>query len=182
MSANNQPGVPMLLPEWLERAQIKYINPLMAPIARFLPSFATVTHYGRTSGTKYETTVNAFRKGNVVSIALIHGKTNWTKNVIAAAWSRHHAVRRQADPCGQPPHRGAGPGRSRPDTRHASGEQARRRLRGRHRTVSRYSRRHTLVRELHVQTDVEHPCGVGQCPNRKVVDTCLGVRSGGFQG
>ncbi|WP_079627740.1 nitroreductase family deazaflavin-dependent oxidoreductase [Mycobacteroides abscessus] len=74
----------MLLPEWLERAQIKYINPLMAPIARFLPSFATVTHYGRTSGTKYETTVNAFRKGNVVSIALIHGKTNWTKNVIAA--------------------------------------------------------------------------------------------------
>lgn len=84
MSANNQPGVPMLLPEWLERAQIKYINPLMAPIARFLPSFATVTHYGRTSGTKYETTVNAFRKGNVVSIALIHGKTNWTKNVIAA--------------------------------------------------------------------------------------------------
>lgn len=85
MSANNQPGVPMLLPEWLERAQIKYINPLMAPIARFLPSFATVTHYGRTSGTKYETTVNAFRKGNVVSIALIHGKTNWTKNVIAAS-------------------------------------------------------------------------------------------------
>ncbi|WP_079620096.1 nitroreductase family deazaflavin-dependent oxidoreductase [Mycobacteroides abscessus] len=74
----------MLLPEWLERAQIKYINPLMAPIAWFLPSFATVTHYGRTSGTKYETTVNAFRKGNVVSIALIHGKTNWTKNVIAA--------------------------------------------------------------------------------------------------
>ncbi|WP_079615027.1 nitroreductase family deazaflavin-dependent oxidoreductase [Mycobacteroides abscessus] len=74
----------MLLPEWLERAQIKYINPLIAPIARFLPSFATVTHYGRTSGTKYETTVNAFRKGNVVSIALIHGKTIWTKNVIAA--------------------------------------------------------------------------------------------------
>ena len=84
MSANNQPGVPMLLPEWLERAQIRFINPLVAPIARFLPSFATVTHYGRTSGAKYETTVNAFRKGNAVSIGLIHGKTNWTKNVIAA--------------------------------------------------------------------------------------------------
>ncbi len=84
MSANNQPGVPMLLPEWLERAQIKYINPLVAPIARFLPSFATVTHFGRTSGVKYETTVNAFRKGNAISIGLIHGKTNWTKNVIAA--------------------------------------------------------------------------------------------------
>ncbi|MBA0046954.1 nitroreductase family deazaflavin-dependent oxidoreductase [Mycobacterium sp. NPDC050853] len=74
----------MLMPDWLERAQIKYMNPLMAPIARFLPSFATVTHYGRTSGTKYETTVNAFRKGNAISIGLIHGKTNWTKNVIAA--------------------------------------------------------------------------------------------------
>ncbi|WP_078277808.1 nitroreductase family deazaflavin-dependent oxidoreductase [Mycobacteroides franklinii] len=74
----------MLLPEWLERAQIRFINPLVAPIARFLPSFATVTHYGRTSGAKYETTVNAFRKGNAVSIGLIHGKTNWTKNVIAA--------------------------------------------------------------------------------------------------
>ena len=74
----------MLLPEWLERAQIKYINPLVAPIARFLPSFATVTHFGRTSGAKYETTVNAFRKGNAISIGLIHGKTNWTKNVIAA--------------------------------------------------------------------------------------------------
>lgn len=84
MSANNQPGVPMLMPEWLERAQIKYMNPLMAPISRFLPSFATVTHFGRTSGTRYETTVNAFRKGNSVSIGLIHGKTNWTKNVIAA--------------------------------------------------------------------------------------------------
>ncbi|TDZ90802.1 hypothetical protein CCUG62472_04056 [Mycobacteroides salmoniphilum] len=84
MTANNQPGVPMLLPEWLERAQIKLINPLMAPIARFLPSFATVTHFGRTSGTRYETTVNAFRKGDVISIGLIHGKTNWTKNVIAA--------------------------------------------------------------------------------------------------
>ncbi|MGH3725937.1 MAG: nitroreductase family deazaflavin-dependent oxidoreductase [Mycobacterium sp.] len=74
----------MLMPDWLERVQIKYMNPLMAPIARFLPSFATVTHYGRTSGTKYETTVNAFRKGGSISIGLIHGKTNWTKNVIAA--------------------------------------------------------------------------------------------------
>ncbi|MUM18960.1 nitroreductase family deazaflavin-dependent oxidoreductase [Mycobacterium sp. CBMA271] len=74
----------MLMPDWLERVQIKYMNPLMAPIARFLPSFATVTHYGRTSGAKYETTVNAFRKGGAISIGLIHGKTNWTKNVIAA--------------------------------------------------------------------------------------------------
>ncbi|MBB4854659.1 hypothetical protein HNP40_002046 [Mycobacteroides chelonae] len=28
--------------------------------------------------------MNVFRKANSVSIGLIHGKTNWTKNVIAA--------------------------------------------------------------------------------------------------
>ncbi|MFW0788367.1 nitroreductase family deazaflavin-dependent oxidoreductase [Gordonia sp. CPCC 205333] len=74
----------MLVPEKLERFQIKYINPVMAPIARFLPSFARVTHYGRKSGVAYEATVNAFRKGDSISIGLIHGKTNWSKNVVAA--------------------------------------------------------------------------------------------------
>ncbi|GAB18709.1 hypothetical protein GOEFS_062_00180 [Gordonia effusa NBRC 100432] len=74
----------MLVPEKLEQFQIKYINPVMAPVARFLPSFARVIHHGRTSGKAYETTVNAFRKGNSISIGLIHGKTNWSKNVVAA--------------------------------------------------------------------------------------------------
>jgi deazaflavin-dependent oxidoreductase (nitroreductase family) len=43
-----------------------------------------ITHHGRTSGTPYETIVTAYRKGNVLAIGLIHGKTNWVKNVLAA--------------------------------------------------------------------------------------------------
>ena len=81
---NNAPGVPMLMPPWLESFQIKYFNPLMRPFARFLPGFAVVQHRGRTSGKDYETIVNAVRSGDLLAIGLIHGKTNWVKNVLAA--------------------------------------------------------------------------------------------------
>jgi hypothetical protein len=67
---NNAPGVPMKFPPLVERLQIKYFNPMMRPFARFLPTFAVVKHRGRTSGQEYETVVNAFRKGNVLAIAL----------------------------------------------------------------------------------------------------------------
>ena len=66
---NNAPGVPMKFPPVIERLQIKYFNPMMRPLARFLPTFAVV---------------NAFRNGDVLAIALAHGKTNWVKNVLAA--------------------------------------------------------------------------------------------------
>jgi len=81
---NSAPGVPMIFPPWLERFQIKYFNPVLRPIARYLPGFAIITHRGRKSGTPYETIVTAYRKGNVLAIALAHGKTNWVKNVLAA--------------------------------------------------------------------------------------------------
>lgn len=74
----------MLFPPLVERLQIKYFNPMMKPITRYLPTFAVVKHRGRTSGKEYETVVNVFRKGNVLAIALAHGKTNWVKNVLAA--------------------------------------------------------------------------------------------------
>jgi len=74
----------MIFPPWLERFQIKYFNPVVRPIARYLPGFAIITHRGRKSGTPYETIVTAYRKGNVLAIALAHGKTNWVKNVLAA--------------------------------------------------------------------------------------------------
>jgi deazaflavin-dependent oxidoreductase (nitroreductase family) len=91
---NNAPGVPMVFPPLVERLQIKYFNPMMKPIARYLPTFAVVKHRGRTSGTEYETVVNAFRKGNVLAIALAHGKTNWVKNVLAAGEADVHLLRR----------------------------------------------------------------------------------------
>ena len=81
---NNASGVPMLVPPALESFQIKYINPLMTPISKKLPGLSVITHTGRTSGTPYETPVTAYRKGNILAIGLIHGKTNWVKNVLAA--------------------------------------------------------------------------------------------------
>jgi deazaflavin-dependent oxidoreductase (nitroreductase family) len=81
---NNAPGVPMVFPVWFENLQIKYLNRAVKPIARYLPGTATITHRGRTSGKPYETIVTTYRKGNVLAIALAHGKTNWVKNVLAA--------------------------------------------------------------------------------------------------
>lgn len=74
----------MLMPVWLERFQIKYVNPLLRPLSKRMPGFAVITHRGRTSGKYYETIVTAYRKGDLVAIGLMHGKTNWVKNVLAA--------------------------------------------------------------------------------------------------
>ncbi|MCV7433912.1 nitroreductase family deazaflavin-dependent oxidoreductase [Mycolicibacterium bacteremicum] len=81
---NNAAGVPMLVPPALEKFQIKYINPLMTPLSRKLPGMSVIKHTGRTSGTAYETPVTSYRKGDILAIGLIHGKTNWVKNVLAA--------------------------------------------------------------------------------------------------
>lgn len=84
----------MRFPVAVERLQIKYFNPMMRPFARFLPTFAVVKHRGRRSGQEYETVVNAFRNGNVLAIALAHGKTNWVKNILAAGEADVHLFRR----------------------------------------------------------------------------------------
>jgi deazaflavin-dependent oxidoreductase (nitroreductase family) len=74
----------MLFPPAIERFQIKYMNPLMRPFSKWMPGFAVIKHRGRTSGKDYETVVTAYRKGSVLAIGLLHGKTNWVKNVLAA--------------------------------------------------------------------------------------------------
>jgi deazaflavin-dependent oxidoreductase (nitroreductase family) len=81
---NNAPGVPMLMPVWLERAQIKFFNPLVRPFSKWMPGFAVIKHRGRTSGKDFETIVTAYRKDDLLAIGLMHGKTNWVKNVLAA--------------------------------------------------------------------------------------------------
>ena len=81
---NNAPGVPMRFPPVAERLQIKYMNPLVKRVARIMPGVAKIRHRGRKSGKSYETVVTPFRKGNVIAIALGHGKTDWVKNVLAA--------------------------------------------------------------------------------------------------
>ena len=74
----------MVFPVWAENFQVKYVNPMIKPFSRFLPGIATVKHRGRKSGKPYETIVTAYRKGNVLAIALVHGKTDWVKNMLAA--------------------------------------------------------------------------------------------------
>jgi deazaflavin-dependent oxidoreductase (nitroreductase family) len=91
---NNAPGVPMVFPVAVEKFQVKYINPVIKPFARFLPGMATIKHHGRKSRKPYETVVTAYRKGNVLAIALAHGKTDWVKNVLAAGEADVHFIRR----------------------------------------------------------------------------------------
>ncbi len=81
---NNAPGFPMVYPLWFENFQVKYLNPALKPIARYLPGTATIEHRGRKSGKPYKTIVATYRKGNLLAIALGHGKTDWVKNVLAA--------------------------------------------------------------------------------------------------
>ncbi|MEN3318503.1 MAG: nitroreductase family deazaflavin-dependent oxidoreductase [Mycobacterium sp.] len=91
---NNAPGVPMMFPVWVENFQVKYFNPMIKPFARFMPGMATIKHRGRKSGKTYETIVTAYRKGNMLAIALGHGKTDWVKNVLAAGEADLHFIRR----------------------------------------------------------------------------------------
>ena len=67
----------------------------LKPIARFLPGTGTIEHRGRTSGKPYKTIVTAYRKGNVLAIALGHGKTDWVKNVLAAGQADLHFARKR---------------------------------------------------------------------------------------
>ena len=84
----------MVYPVAVENFQVKYVNPLIKPIARFLPGMSTIKHRGRKSGKPYETVVTAFRKGNLIAIALGHGKTDWVKNVLAAGEADLHFIRK----------------------------------------------------------------------------------------
>jgi len=84
----------MVYPVWVENFQVKYFNPLIKPVARYLPGMATIKHRGRKSGKPYETVVTAYRKGKVLAIALGHGKTDWVKNVLAAGEADVHFIRR----------------------------------------------------------------------------------------
>ena len=129
---NNAPGIPMVFPVWFENFQIKYFNPLVKPIARYLPTFSVIKHRGRTSGKPYETIVTAYRKGNVLAIGLAHGKTDWVKNVFVRRRSRS-----ALHPQGRSHHQPAGPARrkrrQRPALPGAPADRAGRGLRRRYR-------------------------------------------------
>ena len=91
---NNAPGLPMLFPDWVDRWQMKYMNPVMRRMARYLPTFAVIHHRGRRSGKPYETVVNVYRKRAVLAILLGHGNADWVKNVLAAGEAELRVQRR----------------------------------------------------------------------------------------
>lgn len=76
--------LPAVFPAWFDRLQIKYINPVLKPLSKFIPGTSVITHRGRKSGKPYQTVVTSYRKGDMLAVALGHGKTDWVKNVIAA--------------------------------------------------------------------------------------------------
>ena len=52
-------------------------------------SFAELEHLGRRSGRSYRIPINAFRHGDVVTVALTYGpRTDWLRNVRAAGGAR----------------------------------------------------------------------------------------------
>ncbi len=83
----------MRFPVWFEKFQIKYFNPAVKPLAKYMPGMSVIKHRGRTSGKQYETVVSAYRKGDTLAILLAHGKTNWVKNILAAGEADIHHKR-----------------------------------------------------------------------------------------
>lgn len=73
-----------MFPEWLDRLQSKYFNPVIRPLAGRLPGLALIKHTGRRSGRRFETPVTAYRQGSEIAIVLGHGMTDWARNAIAA--------------------------------------------------------------------------------------------------
>ncbi len=76
--------LPRMFPEWLDRIQIKYFNPVVKPLAGKVPGLSVIKHRGRRSGADYEAVVTAYRNDSQLAIVLGHGKTDWAKNVLAA--------------------------------------------------------------------------------------------------
>jgi len=71
---------------WLFRhVATRYFDPLLRPLAAWIPFFGVLTHRGRTSRHIYRTPVNVFRRGDSYLFFLTYGSdVQWVKNVLAA--------------------------------------------------------------------------------------------------
>ncbi|MFC9997517.1 nitroreductase family deazaflavin-dependent oxidoreductase [Nocardia sp. NPDC127526] len=75
---------PHVFPAGLSRLQNRYFNPLVRPLAPYLPGFALLEHRGRKSGTPYTTPVNVVPARGIFIVVLGHGVTDWARNILAA--------------------------------------------------------------------------------------------------
>jgi deazaflavin-dependent oxidoreductase (nitroreductase family) len=64
---------------------IRFVNPFTRLFAGWLPGFGLLSYTGRTSGRRYRTPLNVFRRGGVYVFALTYGsEVDWVRNVLAA--------------------------------------------------------------------------------------------------
>jgi deazaflavin-dependent oxidoreductase (nitroreductase family) len=62
-----------------------YLDPILLPIVRRLPTFGILTHQGRKTGRTYHTPINVFRRGDTYLFFLTYGSdVEWVKNILAA--------------------------------------------------------------------------------------------------
>ena len=70
---------------WRFRRIATHLDPVLRPVASWLPAFAVMTHRGRMSGREYRTPINVFRRGDAYLFFLTYGAdVDWVKNVLAA--------------------------------------------------------------------------------------------------
>lgn len=66
-------------------AATHYLDPVLRPIAGWLPTFGVITHRGRRSGRVYRTPINVFRRDAAYLFFLTYGSdAQWVRNVVAA--------------------------------------------------------------------------------------------------
>ena len=60
-------------------------NPIQRQYAWLLPPWAIIVHTGRTSGRRYRTPVNAFKRGSILAVAMLYGeRSDWAQNLLSA--------------------------------------------------------------------------------------------------
>jgi len=73
------------MPRIFARFNRKVANPVIRPIAGWMPPFAIVGHRGRVTGRDYATPVWAFGTRDGLVFALLYGaSSDWVRNVLVA--------------------------------------------------------------------------------------------------
>jgi deazaflavin-dependent oxidoreductase (nitroreductase family) len=69
------------------RPVTRYVDPVLRPVARRLPSFGILIHQGRKTGRIYRTPINVFRRADTYLFFLTYGSdVEWVKNILAAGY------------------------------------------------------------------------------------------------
>lgn len=79
----------MLFARQRARFNRQYVNPVVEPLAGYLPLWSAVDHVGRKSGKQYRTPVTAFPTTDGVAVLLPYGTdTDWVRNLQASGTGR----------------------------------------------------------------------------------------------